>query len=145
MKKKPMKMTENRAIPRLVRNDAADPITEENTDTSNIFWISLKTVTSILKFSPSCGNEVLRKSLNSARGTAIPRTLFSMFNIDMSLTMPLTIGTVIVMTEASTPMTATSENAARSQSGAFLPLMLIFWSRVISGFAMSDMTTATRM
>ena len=37
MKKKPMNTTENSPIPRLVRNDAADPRTDENTDTSNIF------------------------------------------------------------------------------------------------------------
>ena len=53
MKKKDMKTTEKRPTPKLVRNEVAEPITEDMVDTLNIFWSSFTATTSRRKSSPS--------------------------------------------------------------------------------------------
>ena len=145
MKKKPMNATENRPTARLVIYDAAEPIHDENTDTSNMLWISCAMATSTLKSSPRRGKLCLRNALKSASGPAMLLSEVSMLSREMFLTMPLMIGTTRHTNPMSPPMTRNSENAAHIQHGILLPLMLIFCISPMSGFAMSETTTAMMM
>ena len=145
MKKKLMNTTENIPIPRLDTIDAADPITDENTDGSRNFFSSSKRTISILKSSPSLGNVLLRYWLKSARGMDMLRAVFSMLPRETPLTIPLTTGTMRVTTTKNMITMMASVNEASSQSGAFFPLILTFWSSAIIGWAISDTTTARRM
>ena len=145
MKKKLMNPTENIPMPRLVTMDAADPMTDENTDTSRNFFSSLKTTSSILKSGPRLVNVFLRNSLRSARGIDMFLAVFSMLLSDMPFTIPLTTGTIrVTMTKKRMSMMQRVKTA-RSQSGAFLPLILIFWSPSITGWDINDNTTARSM
>ena len=145
MKKKLMNTTENMPMPRLDTIDAAEPITDENMDTSRNFFSSLKKTISILKSSPSLGKVSLMYWLKSAKGMDMFLAVFSMLLRDTPLTIPLTTGTIrVTMTKNKISMMH-RVNDASSQSGAFFPFILIFWSRAIIGWAISDTTTARRM
>ena len=133
MKKKLMKQIEKRPMPMLETTEAADPSTEENTETSRNFLISSKITISILKLSPSFGNVAFMNSLKFDKGTEIFLAAFSMPESDTPLTMPLTTGTMRVAKARTASRVMHRVSEARSQSGAFFPLMLILCSRVITG------------
>ena len=70
---------------------------------------------------------------------------FSMLLMDIPFTILLMIGTISVSVARMIVITTVRVNAARIQSGAFLPLILIFCRPPIIGFAISDTTTAANM
>ena len=140
-----MKQIENSPIPMLETTDAAEPITEENTDTSSIFLSSSNNATSILKSPPSLGNVSLRNSLKFARGMAMFLAAFSMPASEIPLTIPLMTGTMRVTNRMKAMSVMHRVNEARTQSGAFFPLNLIFCSSTMIGREISETTTARRM
>ena len=71
--------------------------------------------------------------------------VFSMLLSDMPFTIPLTTGTISVTMTKKRMSMMQRVKTARSQSGAFLPLILIFWSPSITGWDINDTTTARSM
>ena len=69
----------------------------------------------------------------------------SMLAIDTSFTILLTRGMMRKSNVSIAPMTIISETAAASQFGIFLPRIEGFFSRPITGLAISDTTTAIRI
>ena len=145
MKKNPMNATENRPTARLVMYEAAEPIHDENTETSNMLWSSCAMTTSSLKSSPRRGKLWLRNALKSASGPAMLLREVSTLSREMFFTMPLMIGTTRHTNPMSPPITRNRETAAHIQQGSLLPFMLIFCMTPMSGFAMSETTTAMMM
>ncbi len=145
MKKKLMNTTENIPIPMFERNEAAEPIIDENTDTSNIFCTSCITAVSILKSGPSFGKAARSDSFMCASGTEMCLAASSTFVMEMPFTMLLTIGITSVSTDAKIISTSAMAETASNQSGARWPRILIFFSWFTMGLATSDTTTAISM
>ena len=145
IKKKPMNTTEKRPMPRLVINDAAEPITVGNIAGLNRCWNSWNIAISIRKSGPSEENLSRKKLLNSASGSEMLLTTLSIFEIDTPFTMLLTSGIITNTIETMMPTTSKSDRVASSQDGADFPFILIFLNITISGFAISETTTAIRI
>ena len=95
MKKKLMNTTEKSPIARLVKNDAAEPISDENCERLSMCCISCTTATSMRKSSPRRGKVCVRNVFRSASGPAMLLTDVSMFPNEMFLIMLPAIGTTM--------------------------------------------------
>ena len=102
-KKNEMNMTAKSPTPKLAMKDAAELNNDENSDASVKFLSPLSTSVSILKSLPSDGNVPTRNSLKSFSAATTDIAALSMLAIEMSLAMPVIIGTSIVNMRRMTP------------------------------------------
>ena len=94
---------------------------------------------------PRAGNSDASLVLRSAKGPDMCFAAASILPGDTPLIIPLTIGTIRVITERKIVISKIMVSAARIQSGALCPLILSLRNPVIIGCPISDTTTASNI
>ena len=141
-KKNEMNMTANSPTPKLAMKDAAELNSDENSAASAKFFSPFSISVSILKPLPNDGNVLTRNSLKSFRAATTDIAALSMLAMEMSLAIPVIIGTSIVSTRSIPPSISMMVMMAYSHEGSPFPLNLSFPKKFITGLPIRATTPA---